>query len=519
MATNARGRRGKAMTEKLILAHDLGTSGNKATLFSENGTLIANSTHPYPTDYRSGGVAEQDPEDWYRAVCISTRKLLADRDVGRVAAIAFSGMMQGCLCMSGDGRPLRKHMLYCDQRATEQSARFGEKAGLDAIYRISGNRVNAANSAAKYMWVKEHEPEIYGKTHKILNAKDYLNYRLTGRMATDPTDASGTNLYDLVAWDWSQELIDASGLDRDKFPDIVPSTAVLGELTREAAEDLGLRPGIPVMTGAADGLCAGVGAGSVAPGVTYNCLGTSAWVATTTTEPLYDPRQRSLTFAHAVPGLFQPMGTMLVGGAMYSWLKGMICRDVDERAATLRESPYDLLNEEAASSPAGANGLIFLPHLMGERAPRWNSFARAGFIGLNMMHKRADMIRAVLEGVAMNLTFTIDIFRDLGVPIGEVTMIGGGARGMLWRQIMADAYDADILLSNYLDEATSIGAAILAGIGSGIFKDFSVVDRFIKKTDRVPPIAGNVRVYREKKLLFDDVYNALEPLFPRFPEC
>lgn len=504
--------------EKLILAHDLGTSGNKATLFGENGKLIASSTHPYPVNFQPGGVAEQNPEDWYQAVCRSTRALLESNDASRIAAIAFSGTMQGCLCVDADGVPLRPHMLYCDQRATAQAERFRERAGADVIYGISGNRVNAIDSAAKYMWVMEHQPDVYRKTHKFLNAKDYLNFRLTGRLATDPTDASGTNLYSLEGWSWSDTLVAASGLDADKLPEIVPSTGILGTLTRRAAEDMGLPAGLPVVTGAADGLCACVGAGSVAPNVSYTCLGTSAWVGTTTTKPVYDPGQRTLTFAHAVPGLYHSLGTMLVGGAMYSWIRNMICTDLDGIAASRGKSTYDLLNEEAASSPPGANGLVFLPHPMGERSPRWNSAARAGFVGLNMTHTHADMVRSVLEGVSLNLTFTVDILRELGVPITEITMIGGGAKGVLWRQIMADVYDADILLSNYLDEATSVGAAILAGIGSGLFGDFTVVDRFISKTDRVSPIPENVRIYREKKALFDKVYNALEPLFPQFPE-
>lgn len=509
--------------ERLILAHDLGTSANKATLFSEEGELIASRTHPYDSVFLPGGVAEQNPEDWWIAVRVSTRKLLEGRDASRIAAIAFSGMMMGCLCVDRQGRPLRPHMLYCDQRATVQADRLRERAGSDAVYRISGNSASAVNSGAKYMWVKEHEPDIYRETYKILNAKDYMNFKLTGRIATDPTDASGTNMYDLEQWAWSEELVEAAGLDMRIFPEIVPSTDVLGELTRDAAETLGLRPGIPVMAGGADGMCAGIGAGSVAPGKAYVCIGSSAWVGTTTAKPLLDPRQRTITFAHAVPGHFMPLATMLAGGSVYAWLSRIMClcdrargAGPEESAAPEGVSPYELMNRLAAESPPGANGLIFLPHLMGERSPRWNSLARGGFVGLGMTTDRADMIRSVMEGVAFNLGLSVDIFGELGEDFRELVMIGGGAKGALWRQIAADIFGATILRSSYLDEATSIGAAIIAGIGAGMYRDFSVAKNFFAIVDRTPPIEANIPVYRERRALFNNVYEALEPLFPRF---
>lgn len=505
--------------DRLILAHDLGTSANKATLFSAAGELIASETHPYESVFGPGGVAEQNPEDWWTAVCASTRKLLADRDASRVVAIAFSGMMQGCLCVDRDGKPLRPHMLYCDQRAIVEAERLRDRAGSDTVYRITGNAASAINSGSKYMWVKDHEPDIYRATHKVLNAKDYMNFKLTGRLATDPTDASGTNLYDLEEWTWSEELVEAAELDMRIFPDIVPSTDVLGELTREAALTLGLKAGIPVMGGAADGMCAGVGAGSVAPGRAYTCIGSSAWVGTTTTKPLLDPKQRTITFAHAVPGLFHPLATMLAGGSVYAWLSRIMCGEERERGGREGVSPYELMNRLAAESPPGANGLVFLPHLMGERSPRWNSLARGGFVGLAMTSGRADMIRAVMEGVAFNLGLSVDVFKELGENFDRVVMIGGGAKGALWRQIVADVYGAEVLRSSYLDEATSIGAAIIAGIGAGIYKDFSVAGNFFSIVDRTPPKPENVPVYARQKALFNDVYEALEPLFPRFADA
>lgn len=500
--------------ERLILAHDLGTSGNKATLFGEDGRLVGSRTHPYDTVYRPGGVAEQNPEDWWTAVCESTRALLAEHDGSGVAAIAFSGTMMGCLCVDRLGRPLRPHLLYCDQRANRQADRLEERATPEKVYRISGHPVNAVNSGPKYMWIKEHEPDIYRETHKILNAKDYLNFRLTGRLATDPSDASGTNLYDLEKWAWSDELVADAGLDMEKLPDIVPSAGIVGELTTAAATALGLRAGIPVMAGAGDGSCAGVGAGSVAPGMAYACVGSSAWVGMTTDRPLLDAGRRTVTFAHAVPGMFQPMGTMLMGGSAYAWAAAALGQK--DLAKAMGVSWHELMNQAAAASPTGARGLVFLPHLMGERSPRWNSLARGGFVGLGVSHGAGDMARAVMEGVALNLAASVDIFRGLGQDVREVTMIGGAATALLWRRIMADAFGATILRPNFLEEATSTGAAVIAGVGAGIFPDFSVIDRFLRIEDRVEPIPEHVAVYAARKILFDQVYRALEPLFPRF---
>ena len=502
--------------EKLLLAHDLGTSGNKATLFGENGDLIASVNHEYPTHYAPGNIAEQSPDDWWEAVRITTNKLLEGREAGRVAGIAFSGQMMGCLCVDKQGRPLRDHMLYCDQRAVEQAAAFAGRAGADEVYQITGHRPSASYSAAKLMWVRDNQPDVYKKTHRMLNAKDYLNFRLTGRMVTEPVDASGTNLYDLEGGVWSEKLTAAAGLDPAMLPEIIPSTGIVGELTHEAAASLGLKAGVPVAAGAGDGVAAGVGAGSVAPGLTYNYLGSSSWIAATSEKPLYDPQRRTFNWAHAVPGLFHPCGTMQTAAASYAWLRREICHEEATRAEAFGKSPYEFMDETAAGSPPGSNSLLYLPYLMGERTPRWNPLTRGGFVGLTINHTRADMVRSVLEGVAMNLSFIVDIFRSHGVGVDKLTVIGGGARSGLWRTIMADVYETEVRRPNFLEEATAIGAAIIAGVGSGVYRDFSVVDRFFRIVDAVPCNSGNLDVYRRNKVLFDKIYQALEPLFPDF---
>ncbi len=500
--------------KRYILAHDLGTSGDKATLFTAEGTLVKSVTTSYATNYFNNNWAEQDPEDWWKAVKESSCRIVAGIDPAEIAAIGFSGQMMGCVCVDASGRPLRPALLYCDQRGTAEEAEILGKIDALEFYRITGHRASASYSAAKLMWVKKHEPENYAKTAKMLHAKDFINFRLTGVMRSEYSDASGTNLLDLKKLAWSERLIAITGLDGDKLPELVASTAVVGELTQAAARELGLAPGIPVVAGGGDGVCAGVGVGSVKPGVTYNYLGSSSWIATTSLEPIFDEGMRTFVWAHAVPGTYHPCGSMQTAGASYAWTRNTLCGLEKAAAAELGLDAYELMNAQILRSPPGANGLIFLPYLLGERTPRWNPAAKGAFLGLTLGHSRDDLLRAVMEGITMNLSVILDIFRSR-VEIPAITVIGGGAKGAVWRKIMADIYEAEILRPNYLEEATSMGAALIAGVGCGLFPDFSAAEKFIAITERCSPDPALFPEYRRAKVLFDDCYRALEPLFPR----
>ena len=501
--------------KRFLLAHDLGTSGNKASLFTTEGKLVASTTVTYGTRYFNTNWSEQDPGDWWRAVCESTRALLKGVDPGEIAVIAFSGQMMGCLCVDGDGTPLRPAILYSDQRSVKECDAILRKIDARDFYRITGHRASASYSAEKLMWVRNNEPQVYANTFKMLHAKDYLNFRLTGVMATEYSDASGTNLLDLNTLQWSERLLDVTGIDGRKLPDLKASTDIVGELTADAAREMGLRPGFPVAAGAGDGVCAGVGVGSVKPGMTYNYLGSSSWIATTTKEPIFDEQMRTFVWAHAVPGYVHPCGTMQTAGSAYAWLKNEICTSEKASAAERGTSPYELIDEQIATSPPGANGLVFLPYLLGERTPRWNPDAKGALIGLTLAHTRADVLRAVMEGVTLNLSIILDIFRAR-TPVSEITVIGGGAKSDVWRRIMADVYQAEILKPNYLEEATSMGAAIIGGVACGAFKDFDVADKFIQVTDRVRPDRATAAAYAQAKDLLNESYDSLAHLFPRF---
>ncbi len=497
---------------KYLLAHDLGTSGNKATLFSVDGELIASRTASYPTRYFHGNWAEQDPQDWWKALCETTQQLLVDVDPAQVACVTLSGQMMGCTPVDAQGRALRPSLLYCDQRATEQAQRIAERVDRAEFYGIVGHRISESYSLEKLMWLKQHEPDVYRQTARTLCAKDYINCQLTGQFATDYSDASGTNAFDLNTFQWSERLLAAAEVDGALFPTARPSTDILGEVTSEAARATGLRAGTPVAVGGGDGSCAGVGVGCVRPGTAYNYLGSSSWVALTVERPIVDPEQRTMNWAHCVPGYLHPSGTMQAAGASYQWLKNTVCTAETAEALDRGEDVYERINRQVEQSAPGSGGLVFLPYMLGERTPRWNANARGAWIGLNLATRREDLIRSVMEGITMNLGIIVDIFRQ-HVPLDTMTVIGGGAKSAVWRQMMADIYDCRIEKLNYLEEATSMGAAVIGGVAVGLFPDFDVIDRFVRVDDVVHPQPANQPIYRKMLPIFERCYHALVEVY------
>jgi xylulokinase len=503
------------MAERLILAHDLGTTGNKASLYDDQGCVRASAFYGYPTLYAQPTWAEQDPEQWWQAVCVSTKTLLAEARVAPadVACISFSGQMMGCVAVDAQARPLRNAIIWADQRAVPQAQRIVDGVGWEEAYRITGHRASSSYSGAKILWIRDHQPEIYRQVHKFLHAKDFVVARLTGAFVTDYSDASGMNLYDLCARDWSAPILDAIDLDLALLPDLHASTDVVGTVTAQAAAATGLRAGTPVVIGGGDGCCAATGAGVVREGSAYNYVGSSSWIAIATRTPILDPTMRTFTWAHLVPGMFSPCGTMQAAGGSYQWVRDNLGLPEKSAAADLGLSAYELLNLQAAQSPPGARGLLFLPYLLGERSPRWNPHARGGFVGLTMRHTRADMVRAALEGITLNLRVILEALQAQGAQVEAMRVIGGGARGALWRQIMADIYGMPVLRPALLEEATSLGAALAGGVGIGLFPDFTVAEQIVQIVETSHPNPATQETYGRLYDLFNRAYDALEPLF------
>lgn len=491
-----------------ILAHDLGTTGNKATLFDAEGAVVAAIFSSYETAYPQPNWAEQNADSWWQAVRDATRELLATSAVtpGDIAVVSFSGMMNGMLPVDVQGTPLRSAIIWADQRATAEAETLAQRCGREEVYRRTGHRPGASYTAAKLMWMQRHQPELYSRTHMVLQAKDYAAHKLSGTFATDFSDASGTNLFDLETRDWAVDLIAAAGLDPQKLPVAHASSTIIGQVTAEASRATGLLAGTPVVIGGGDGACATVGAGSVRPGDAYNYIGSSSWIAVTADRPLHDPQMRTFTFAHLDPKLYFPTGTMQSAGGSFDWLERLLRGEGEAKL-------YDELETAAASAPPGARGLLFLPYLIGERSPHWNPEARGVFAGLTMSHGRAEMARAILEGTAFNLRMILEAFLEQGTTIQAMRLIGGGAKSPVWRQILADVYELPILRLALLTEATSLGAAIAGGVGVGIFPDFSVAHDLVQVKEGEQPNPSTQERYRTLYELFDRTYTAMEPIF------
>ena len=503
--------------KKYILAHDLGTSGDKATLFSTSGELIKSHVVSYDVNFFNGNYAEQNPLDWWQAVCESTKEILKDIKEEEVAAVSFSGQMQGCILVNREGEVLRPGIIWADQRATKQAAKLEEKIGYDEMYEITGHRVGPSCSIEKLMWVKENEPDIYHETYKMLQAKDYIIYRLTGEFVTDYSDASGTHAFDLKYRTWSERIIEAAEIDVEKLPKLLNSTDIVGGVTKEASRECGLLPGTPIVCGGGDGPCSTVGAGCIGDGELFTTFGTSAWIGGTMKDPFLDEDKTLFCFAHVIPDRYMPCGTMQAAGSSYAYIKNALCKPETEKAKREGINPYDLLNKMIEESPPGAKNLIFLPYMLGERSPRWNPDTSGSFIGIKMDHEKKDYVRAVIEGVAFNLELILQAYRRY-VKVNKMILTGGGAKGEVVGQILSDVLNVELKKPNHVEEATSIGAAVIAGVGAGIFPGFEEVKRFLKFQDSHKQVSENVEIYSKMKPVFDHSYTALLNIFNELKE-
>ncbi|MEP6986044.1 MAG: xylulokinase [Chloroflexota bacterium] len=505
-----------------VLAHDLGTTGNKATLYDREGRLVGSAFYAYNTRYEFTGWAEQNPEDWWQAVCHSTRKLLSQipgLHTDEIACITFSGQMMGCVPLDKNARPLRNAIIWADQRSVAQQNWLAERLNPSDVYHITGHRLSAAYSLTKILWVRDHQRDIYDATYKFVHAKDSIVARLTGKFVTDPSDGSSMNLYDLENGIWSDKIIDASELDADKLPELKQSIDVVGELLPDVADEVGLAAGTPVVIGGGDGSCAGVGAGIWREGAAYNYIGSSSWIALTSPKPIYDPDEKTVTFGHIIPGMFMPTGTMQAAGASYQWTRDQLCPIEVQAAQAMGVSSYEIINLNAEKSPAGSNGLIYLPYLMGERSPRWNPRARGAFIGLTIRHTRSDMVRSVLEGITMNLRVILEAFVNQGAKIDAMRVIGGGSRGRFWNRIMADIYGMPVQRLAILEEATSMGAAVAGGVGVGLYKDFSISEQMNQIAETIQPDPVAQKAYAKVFPIFEACYQQLLPIYDMMAEA
>ncbi|MGQ9515200.1 MAG: xylulokinase [Thermoproteota archaeon] len=499
-----------------VLSHDLGTTGDKAVLFDIERRKISASTfvdyrtfHPKPT------WAEQDPLDWWDSFVFGTKSLLRVSKVKSesIDALSFSGQMLGCLGVGKDGSPLMRSIIWMDQRSVEQAQYIRKKIGERKYYRITGNRISPTYTVAKILWLRSEKPNIYRSAYRFLQAKDYVVCRLTGNFCTDYSDASLSGMFDIKRRKWAYPMLDELGIDKEKLPEAHASMNVVGEVRAGVAEDVGLKKGTPVVIGGGDGPCAAVGAGVVRSGSAYIYLGASSWIAVCSEKPLLDPKMRIFNQWHLDPEMVSPTGTMQTAGNSYRWLRDEICTEEKEIATKAGIDPYFVMDSEARRVKLGSEKVIFLPYLMGERSPWWNPNARGVFFGLALGHTRKNLIRAVLEGVGFNLKIILDALQETGHKIKRIVAIGGGARSTFWRKMLADIFNKKVAISQYPEEATSIGAAIAGGVGIGCYKNFLVAEKLVRIVKEDLPEIKNHRRYLKYHKFFERLYKDLVPYF------
>jgi xylulokinase len=489
-----------------IAAFDIGTSAIKTSLVSQDGRIIDSVSYRYEVISPAQKWAEQDPELWWKGACCTTRDLLERNPEARkqIAVIGVCGHMLGCIPVDSAGYALRPAMIHADTRASTEADDICKTVGRDNFYRRTGCIPGAQGTLAKILWLKRNEPEVYAKTVRFLQSKDYLAARMTGNIdTTDFSDASHAQIIDIHTKAYMTDIFAEFGLDPLKFPAIHRGIDVIGRISKTAGAELGISDGIPVIAGGGDGACANIGAGiTTNRRDVYCCIGTTAWVAYNTTLPVIDDRGRVFDIMSLDGESFGVFGTMQAAGKSIDWAQKLL--HIESNAA------FDL---EAAAAPPGSDGLIFVPYIEGERSPIFDPNARGIFFNIDSRHQRAHFARSVLEGVSYALRSILDVYRE-SMPIPELRLIGGGANSKLWRQILTDVCDITIRITDtHTDSVTSLGVALAAGVSAGMYTNLDEAASMVKKLETTEPLKENCSVYNRLFDTYIRLYQQVKPLY------
>jgi xylulokinase len=481
-----------------VISYDLGTGGLKAGLYRIDGTSMGFEFYPYQTFYPEPDWHEQHPLDWWQAVCESTKKLLQTGgiDPACVAAVAASGQSLVAAPIGRQGELLLESVpIWSDRRAKAEAAAIFSKLDYEQWYLTTGNGDPPETySVFKLMWLKKHYPDIFAKTRVVLGSKDYINYRLTGRMATDYSYASGSGVFELENWRYSDALIESAGLSHSLFVEPMESHGLVGTVTPEAAGMTGLRTGTKVICGGVDNSCMALGTTGLGNGRVYTSLGSSAWIAVSAKKPILDAKKLSFIFAHIEKGYYTTGVSIFSAASAYRWARETFCADISDDA-------YARMDKLAALSPVGANGVMFNPSLAGGSSQEPSEALQGAFFGIQLSTQREDILRAILEGVALSLAcFCLPVIEPMIGGNDTMIICGGGAKSDLWMQIFADIYDKKIAIVNVDQDAASLGAAAIAARGAGFWQDYSPLDDlFLVKKSFTPNEANRDRYSIIKK--------------------
>ncbi len=502
-----------------LLGLDIGTSGTKALVLQPNGAVLATAESPHELQTPRPGWTQQDPENWWRAARTAAHQALRKAGIksAQITAIGLSGQMHGSVFLGEGPKPLRPALLWNDQRTAEQCRQIEQAAGgREQLINMVSNPALTGFTAPKILWFREKEPAKYEKCRHVLLPKDYIRYRLTGEYVSEVSDASGTLLLDVKSRRWHDDLISRLGIDRSILPPVVESQEITGRITPAVAAATGLPAGIPVVGGAGDQAAGAVGTGVVAPGLVSAAMGTSGVIFAAAASPRTDPQGRVHTLCHAIPNTWCVFGCMLSAGGSLQWLRNALYTAETQQLVRKKKDPgvlYERMMALAEKAPAGAENLFFLPYLTGERCPHADPAARGCFIGLTPRHGQAHLIRAVLEGITFGMREQVAILRSLGIPIEQVRASGGGARSDFWRRLQADMYQAPVV-TIHVSEGAALGAAILAGVGAGLWSSVpEATAQIIRVRRRNNPHERRAKFYDAHYRKYAGLYPALRASF------
>lgn len=500
---------------RYVIGVDIGTSGTKTVLFDEKGTSIESYLVEYPLIQPKIGWAEQDPEDWWNATYTSIKAVITKSGINPedIKGVGLSGQMHGLVLLDSNNNVLRNSIIWCDQRTVAEATDLTEKIGHDRLVEITGNPALTGFTAAKILWVKKNEPEIYSKTAKILLPKDYIRFKLTGEFATEVSDASGMQLMDIKNRCWSDEILEKLDIDKNLLGKMYESCEVTGTITKEASNLSALIEGTIVVGGAGDQAAGAVGNGIVKSGIISSTIGTSGVVFAHMDDIQIDKDGRIHTLCHAVPGKWHVMGCTQGAGLSLKWFRDNFCHAEMDTADGMNVDPYFLMDKQAEKVEPGCEGLMYLPYLMGERSPHNDPNAKGVFFGISAKHTKYDMLRAVMEGVSYSLNDCMKVVKEMGIDASEVRASGGGGKSKLWRQMQADMFGCDINTIN-VSEGPALGVALLAAVGAGIYNSVpEACEATISVKETMKPISENIDCYNKYFPIFQDIYKALKPQF------